>query len=88
VLLRTLSFDLAQTPVARGEAVAIVGESARRGLSGDLCWTPLVPPLTLAVVLLARLHNRPPAAGRLLDAAPAVAGKLGWVRSDGDADPR
>jgi DNA-binding transcriptional LysR family regulator len=77
VRLRTLSFDLAQTPVAGGEAVAIVGESSQH--LGDLCWVRLDPPVTLDVVLVARLHPQPPAAGRLLDAAEAIAAELGWV---------
>jgi DNA-binding transcriptional LysR family regulator len=79
VLLRTLSFDLTQTPIARGEAVAIVGESSHGGLLGDLCWVPLHPPVTLEVVLVARLHQRPPAAERLLDAGAAISAELGWM---------
>ena len=79
VLLRTLSFDLAQTPIARGDGVAIVGESSHGGL-GDLCWVPLHPRVTLDVVLVSRLHHRPPAAGRLLDAGAAVSAEFGWVQ--------
>jgi hypothetical protein len=40
VLLRSLSFDLAYTPVAKGDAVAIIGESSRQGLPDELRWCP------------------------------------------------
>ena len=80
VLQRMLSFDLAETPIARGEAVAIVGESSHGG-RGDLCWVPLQPPVTLDVVLVARLHHRPPAASRLLDAGTAIAAEVGWAQA-------
>jgi DNA-binding transcriptional LysR family regulator len=74
---RDVSFDLAQVPVLDGRAVALVGESALVGLSGELAWRPLSPPAALAVTLLAR-QDRPPAVGRLLDAAEDVADELGW----------
>jgi DNA-binding transcriptional LysR family regulator len=50
--LRALSFDLAHTPVAAGDAVAIVGESTQTGLPPDLAWRPLVPPVAFEVALL------------------------------------
>jgi DNA-binding transcriptional LysR family regulator len=79
IMLRSLSFDLVQTPVLRGDAVAIVGESSRMGLPEELCWSPLAPAVSLDVALLARRHNRPPAVDRLLDAVGDVAGELGWA---------
>jgi DNA-binding transcriptional LysR family regulator len=80
VLLRTLSFDLAYTPVLRGEAVTIIGESSSSlGLPKELMWLPLSPPTSFAVSLLARRHNRSPAVNRVLDAATAICGELGWI---------
>jgi DNA-binding transcriptional LysR family regulator len=80
VLLRTLSFDLAYTPVLRGEAVAVIGESSSSlGLPQELVWLPLSPPASFPVSLLARRHNRSPAVNRLLDAAAAICGELGWI---------
>jgi DNA-binding transcriptional LysR family regulator len=75
---REISLDLAQTPVHEGRAVAIVGESTRVGLPGELVWLPLSPPAALPVALLARRADRAPAAARLLDAAEEVADELGW----------
>jgi len=80
VLLRTLSFDLAYTPVLRGEAVVITGESSTSvGLPEQLRWLPLSPPASFEVSLLARRHNRSPAVDRMLDAATAICGELGWI---------
>ncbi len=78
VELRDVSFDLAQTPVAEGRAVAIVGESTRVGLGAELAWVPLEPPVALPVQLLARSADRPPAVERLLAVAEAIADDLGW----------
>jgi DNA-binding transcriptional LysR family regulator len=75
---RDVSFDLAQTPVGEGRAVAIVGESTRVGLPAELAWLPLSPPVALPVRLLARRQDRPPAVDRLLGAAEVVADELGW----------
>jgi DNA-binding transcriptional LysR family regulator len=75
---RAVSFDLAQTPVAEGRAVAIVGESTRVGLAAELAWVPLEPRVTLPVQLLARSGDRPPAVERLLAAAEEIADELGW----------
>ncbi|MGH2893472.1 MAG: LysR family transcriptional regulator [Solirubrobacteraceae bacterium] len=78
VLLRSLSFDLAYTPVARGDAVAIIGESSRRGLPDELRWVPLSPPVALDVSLVARRYNRPAAVDRMLESAAEVSAALGW----------
>jgi DNA-binding transcriptional LysR family regulator len=75
---RDVTFDLAQTPVHEGRAVAIVGESTRVGLPTELVWRPLAPPVALEVRLLARALDRAPAVERLLGAAEAVADELGW----------
>ncbi len=80
VLLRTLSFDLAYTPVLRGEAVVITGESSSSlGLPEQLRWLPLSPMASFEVSVLARRHNRSPAVTRMLDAATAISGELGWT---------
>lgn len=41
LLLRALSFDAGHTPVARGEAVSVVGGSAAPSLPAGLVWRPL-----------------------------------------------
>jgi DNA-binding transcriptional LysR family regulator len=79
VRLRALSFDLGQTPVAHGDAVAIVGESSRAGLSETLRWLPLSPPIELEVSLVARRYGRSPAVDRALDTAVSLAAELGWL---------
>ncbi len=80
VLLRSLSFDLAYTPVLQGEAVAITGESsAALGLPDELCWLPLTPPASLEVALLARRHKRSPAVDRMLASATEISSDLGWM---------
>jgi hypothetical protein len=75
---RDVTFDLAQTPVSEGRAVAIVGESTRVGLPSDLAWRPLSPPVALPVRLLARTLDRAPAVDRVLAGAEEVADALGW----------
>jgi DNA-binding transcriptional LysR family regulator len=79
VQLRSLSFDLAYTPVANGDAVAVIGESSRRGLPEELRWVPLSPPAALEVSLVARRYNRPPAVDRMLETAAEVSAGLGWT---------
>lgn len=79
VLLRSLSFDLAYTPVVNGEAVAIIGESSRLGLPSELRWVPLSPPVTLEVSLVARRYHRPAAVERMLETAVEVSASLGWT---------
>jgi DNA-binding transcriptional LysR family regulator len=75
---RDVTFDLAQTPVSEGRAVAIVGESTQVGLPAELAWRPLSPPAALPVRLLARKLDRTPAVDRVLAAAEEVADGLGW----------
>ena len=79
VMLRSLSFDLAYTPVANGDAVAIIGESSRQGLPDELRWVPLSPRAALEVSLVARRYNRPPAVDRMLETAVEVSAALGWL---------
>lgn len=79
VQLRTVSFDLAQTPIAIGTAVAIVGESTKSGLSPELRWIPLSPSADFAVELVVRRNGRSPALDRLVDSATEAAGDLGWL---------
>jgi DNA-binding transcriptional LysR family regulator len=79
VRLRSLSFDLAYTPVANGDAVAVIGESSRQGLPEDLRWVPLTPPAALEVSLVARRYNRPAAVDRMLETAAEVSAGLGWT---------
>ncbi len=78
VLHRTVTLDLAHTPVVAGEAVAITGESSRLGLPADLVWLPLDPPAALETRLLARAGRANPAAERLLTVAEEVADEFGW----------
>ena len=77
--LRELSFDLAQTPVAAGDAVAIVGESTRAGLPAGLTWLALMPPTAFEIALLVREGGRRPVVDRLLAAALDAARELGWA---------
>jgi DNA-binding transcriptional LysR family regulator len=79
VRLRALSFDLAQTPVTHGDAVAIVGESSRAGPSDMLRWLPFSPPVELEVSFVARRYGRSPAVDRPLDTAVSLAAELGWL---------
>jgi DNA-binding transcriptional LysR family regulator len=75
---------IAQTPVAAGEAVAIVAESTRVGMPRELVWLPLSPPAALPVSLLVRALDRAPVVERVLALSEDVAAELGW----GDAAPR
>jgi len=79
VQLRSLSFDLAYTPVANGDAVAVIGESSRLGLPDELRWVPLSPPVALEVSLVVRRYNRPAAVDRMLETAAEVSAGLGWT---------
>jgi DNA-binding transcriptional LysR family regulator len=80
VQLRTLSFDLAYTPVLQGDVITIIGESSTSiGLPDELCWVPLSPPVRHEVALLARRHQRSPAVDRLLETATAISTDLGWT---------
>ena len=78
VVHRSVTLDLAQTPVVAGEAIAIVGESSRLGLPAELAWLPLHPPAALETRLLARAVGRTAAADRLLAAAEEIADEFGW----------
>jgi DNA-binding transcriptional LysR family regulator len=79
VQLRSVSFDIGQTSIAIGKAVAIVGESTEAGLSQDLRWIPLSPPAHFVTGLLVRRFGRPRALDRLLDAAVEAARGFGWL---------
>jgi DNA-binding transcriptional LysR family regulator len=74
LLERRVAVDLAFTPVAAGEAVAIVGESAS---APGLVWRPV--DATLDVHLLARPLNRTPATARFVAEAERIARDLGWI---------
>jgi DNA-binding transcriptional LysR family regulator len=87
VMHRNLSFDLAHTPIARGQAVAIVGESAQTGLPSELRWVPLSPSAELEIALLARRDGRTAATDRVLDAAAEIAASLGWTTATGADEP-
>ncbi len=79
IQLRTLTFDLSYTPVAGGDALAVVGESSGTGLPDELCWVPLDPDAALAVALVARRHKRSPAVAWMLEATADIARELGWA---------
>ena len=79
VQVRALSFDLVQTPVANGEAVAIVGASSLVGLAESLRWVPLSPPVGFEVSLVARRYGRSPAVDRALEVAASLAAEQGWL---------
>lgn len=79
VLLRSLTFDLAYSPVAQGDAIAIIGVSSRDGLPDRLRWLALEPPATLDVSLLARRYHRSPAVERILDRAEVIGREFGWI---------
>ncbi|MGE7435327.1 LysR family transcriptional regulator [Kitasatospora sp. NPDC001175] len=87
LLLRRLSFDAAHTPVARGEALAIVGRSAARTLPAGLLWRPLAPVATIEIHLLTRGRPTRPAVTRLLRVASDTARAGGWLRSPDTAAP-
>jgi DNA-binding transcriptional LysR family regulator len=79
ILLRTLSFDLAHSPVVHAQGVAIIGESSRSGLSEELCWLPLSPPTAFDVSFITRRHRRSPAVERMLVTADEIAVELSWL---------
>ncbi|MFJ4713140.1 LysR family transcriptional regulator [Streptomyces sp. NPDC088785] len=78
---RHLSFDAAQMPVAQGDAVSVVGESARPGLPAGLVWRPLSPAAAIEIHLLTRGDTERPATARLLRVASGTARARGWLRS-------
>ncbi|MYT73369.1 MULTISPECIES: LysR substrate-binding domain-containing protein [unclassified Streptomyces] len=78
---RQLSFDAAHMPVARGDAVSVIGESALPGLPAGLVWRPLSPVATLEVHLLTHAGHQQPPTTHLLQATSRTARTRGWLRS-------
>ncbi|GAB3986187.1 LysR family transcriptional regulator [Actinoallomurus acanthiterrae] len=83
---RQLSFDAAHTPVARDDAVSIVGQSAAGSLPSHLVWRPLTPATTIEIHLLTRGKGATPALSPLLRTASATARAHGWLRTPDAAD--
>lgn len=83
LLLRALSFDAGHTPVARGEAVSVVGGSAAPSLPAGLVWRPLTGDAAIELHLLTRGRGARPVVARLLRTAGEVARGAGWLRSPG-----
>jgi hypothetical protein len=65
--------------IARGEAISIVGESARDGLPAALAWTPLETERRVEVCLLARADTDEPTVARAVAAMLGDARTLGWI---------
>ncbi|MCX5175388.1 LysR family transcriptional regulator [Streptomyces goshikiensis] len=78
---RQLSFDAAHMPVTQGQAVSVVGESARPGLPAGLVWRPLSPAAAIEIHLLTRGTAERPATARLLQVASRTARTHGWLHS-------
>jgi LysR family transcriptional regulator, benzoate and cis,cis-muconate-responsive activator of ben and cat genes len=72
-------FDRGYATIAQGEAVSIVGESARDGLPAALAWVPLRTPRRVEISLLVRAGAREPSVGRAAEAMLADARTRGWV---------
>jgi LysR family transcriptional regulator, benzoate and cis,cis-muconate-responsive activator of ben and cat genes len=72
-------FDPGYAAIAQGEAVSIVGESARDGLPAALAWTPLRTAHRVEVSLLVRAGATEPSVGRAAEAMLADARARGWV---------
>jgi DNA-binding transcriptional LysR family regulator len=72
-------FDPGYAAVAQGEAVSIVGESARDGLPAALVWTPLRTAQRVEVSLLVRAAASEPSVGRTAEAMLAEARTLAWL---------
>ncbi|WP_237694634.1 LysR family transcriptional regulator [Streptomyces sp. SID2563] len=83
LLLRPLTFDAGHTPVARGEAVSIVGDSAAPSLPAGLVWRPLTGGAAIELHLLTRGRTARPVTAQLLRVAGEVARAGGWLRSPG-----
>jgi hypothetical protein len=79
VRLRPLIFDLAQTPVTSGAAVAVAGVSATTSLPAALTWRPLVPAAAFDIALVVPALGRSPALERFVTAARDAAQALGWL---------
>jgi LysR family transcriptional regulator, benzoate and cis,cis-muconate-responsive activator of ben and cat genes len=71
-------FDPGYAAIVQGEAVSIVGESARDGLPAALTWTPLRTAHRVEVSLLVRAGAGEPSVGRATEAMLAEARALGW----------
>jgi hypothetical protein len=72
-------FDPGYAAIAQGDAVSIVGESARDGLPAALAWTPLRTAHRVEVSLLVRAAASEPSVGRAADAMLAEARTPGWL---------
>jgi hypothetical protein len=72
-------FDPGYAAIAAGEAVSIVGESARDGLPAALAWVALDTARRVEVSLLVRADEREPSVGRVVEAMLGDARALGWI---------
>ena len=72
-------FDPGYAAIAQGEAISIVGESARDGLPAPLAWTALRTAHRVEVSLLVRAEASEPSVGRAAEAMLADARRLGWI---------
>jgi LysR family transcriptional regulator, benzoate and cis,cis-muconate-responsive activator of ben and cat genes len=72
-------FDPGYAAIAGGEAVSIVGESARDGLPAALAWVALDTARRVEVSLLVRADEREPSVGRAAEAMLGDARALGWI---------
>lgn len=73
-------FDVAHTPVARGQAVSFVGVSAVPGMPAGLVWRPIAPVEAIEIRLLTRGGTPHPAVSHLLRAAAEAAREHRWLR--------
>jgi DNA-binding transcriptional LysR family regulator len=77
---RSVAFDPTLRTVRDGEAVALAGASMADGLSADLRWIPLAGRAArVAVGLVLREGEPPPAADRFERVAMATAAAAGWL---------
>ncbi|TXS05740.1 LysR family transcriptional regulator [Streptomyces sp. col6] len=81
LLLRPLAFDAGHTPVARGDAVSVVGDSAAPSLPAGLVWRPLTGVAAIELHLLTRGRGARPVVAQLLRTATETARAGGWLRS-------
>ena len=72
-------FDPGYAAIAVGEAVSIVGESARDGLPAALAWVELDTARRVEVSLLVRADEHEPSVGRAAEAMLGDARALGWI---------
>jgi DNA-binding transcriptional LysR family regulator len=72
-------FDPGYAAIAQGDAISIVGESARDGLPAPLAWTALRTAHRVEVSLLVRAESSEPSIGRAAEAMLADAQRLGWI---------